>query len=739
VTWKHRRTARRLRRRHGLGSAVRVLGPIGSMPAVHHPPRSDIVQPIRTTVTLAAVGLAVVALVLFAALLLQVAGASIGIVERVAVRLLLTATTAAFVIGLLLWILSAPATTGRDWRWRFRAATALASASVAIVAFLPAATAPSSLGALQLPLIGAGILGVAASPWLGEILRLLAANHAGATVAARARIRRRVRIRSGANRPRGPARSPSDHAMIILVLFLTFLVRYLLSSRNSYWLDELYSVERYLLAHNSLSDAISDLSETSIHPPLYQYALYYWVQWFGSEETATRTLSNLYVSVGVLATYATTFRRFGRTVATTSALVLTLSYPAMYFGLETRSYAQSLMLAALSSWAALSYLGRSADKNGASPPHRRSKALIATLTLCVVNIAFILTHYYNLFFWAAQAAFVISYLIATSKRGTLKRVAAAVAVYASQLAVFFLIWGSTLVDSYQRNEGRFEAQGITITPLEMLRRVSNQTFNLWPLGATIAVLGLGAGVLWLSRRWRKQQVEASDHSGGLTALYYLACVTVGAPTVAYLAFTYASAERFFTRYMIFLVPGVVVLAVLVITQLAKQVLFLLAGSRGSSESSLTPSVTALLAVGLSCFLVAPGTIRAATIAKDDWRGTATAIVDIVRSNPDSSYVIYEPSWRITPMLDHYLRRYSDDIRVSGTIRRSEERSGGTFGFERQAAEIEVHDFLIVPFIHHTTDNFPTALERLDARYERQRWQINPQGKGLVVFRLPDNG
>ena len=67
----------------------------------------------------------------------------------------------------------------------------------------------------------------------------------------------------------------------------------------------------------------------------------------------------------------------------------------------------------------------------------------------------------------------------------------------------------------------------------------------------------------------------------------------------------------------------------------------------------------MAAIGL---LVLPQGYAAATEPKADWRGAARDIVDIVESNADSSYVIYEPSFRPTPLLDYYLARYSDDVR-----------------------------------------------------------------------------
>ncbi len=104
-------------------------------------------------------------------------------------------------------------------------------------------------------------------------------------------------------------------------------------------------------------------------------------------------------------------------------------------------------------------------------------------------------------------------------------------------------------------------------------------------------------------------------------------------------------------------------------------------------------------------------------------------------------MIYEPSFRPTPLLDFYLARYSDDVRVTGTIQRLQERRAQEdpsykFGFERDAEIIGQFDYLIVPFMHHTTEHFPIALERLMEAYDLQHWGIGADGTGLAIFSIP---
>ena len=134
-------------------------------------------------------------------------------------------------------------------------------------------------------------------------------------------------------------------------------------------------------------------------------------------------------------------------------------------------------------------------------------------------------------------------------------------------------------------------------------------------------------------------------------------------------------------------------------------------------------------------LVIPGTLRAVAWDAPDWRGTARRIVATVESDPGSSYVLYDTAFRDTSVLNYYLARYSDEVRVDGVIRAGQERLNQGFAFESRRTEIERHDFLIVAFIHHPITRFPNALRRLTERYPVYFRQVDDKGKGLIIFSI----
>jgi uncharacterized membrane protein len=86
-------------------------------------------------------------------------------------------------------------------------------------------------------------------------------------------------------------------------LLVVFVARLLISGRNSYWFDEIWSVDHYGLRSSSGFEA---MRQDPIHPPLYPVLLHYWIQLFGDGEVATRCLSNLYVALAGLCVYLAT-------------------------------------------------------------------------------------------------------------------------------------------------------------------------------------------------------------------------------------------------------------------------------------------------------------------------------------------------------------------------------------------------------------------------------------------------
>ena len=529
---------------------------------------------------------------------------------------------------------------------------------------------------------------------------------------------------SGTSLEDAPTPRPRLHTVLLLVVALTFLLRLALAGLNSYWLDELYSVYLYAVQPDTLRVAIRDLADTSIHPPLYQAVLYVWVALFGDTEVATRTLSNLYVTIGVVFTYGTARYAFGQRTADATAIVLALAFGTMLFGLETRSYAQTLMLSAMS-WAAFVLWLAPRERTAPTVPWRGAFFFAA-------NLALLLTHYYNLFLWATQAIFAGLYLAATRRSGPRPTLPWVLGNYVAQLAAFVLIWGRVTYESLEAQREGYEVTVPERSPLAILNALVDHVywFRVVPTTA-IVVLGVGFVTWRFVRRWRSISAERARE---LLGSGYLLATCLITPVVAYLAFLLVQAERFNARYYLYLVPLIAAAGVVAARELVLLALARFDSPRRERMLVHLRRYAVPYALVFAATVVVAGTLDATGREKDDWRGGAEKIVGIIKADPDNSYAVLETSWRSAPMLNYYLDR-KGGMAVDGVILRSEERRG-EFSFQDDPELLQGHDRLIVPFIHHATVDFPEAVERLDDAFERHHTHL-VNHRGLIIYRLPN--
>ena len=534
--------------------------------------------------------------------------------------------------------------------------------------------------------------------------------------------------------------SSERYTVIALITFLTFWMRYVLADGSSYWLDELFAVEQYVLLPATLGDSLRELTQFSPHPPLHHLILYGWVELFGAGETATRTLSNLAVAAATVALHRLVARVHGRPAAHAVAIVLALAYGATYYALETRSYAQTILLAVLSSYALLHYLRALIAARGA---RRLAPGWPAVLFL-MANTALLMTHYYNLFYWAAQAAFALIVVVRASQPGRrADRVPAVVTAFAAQLAILLVLWGKYVYGHLVGSAHGFATGSPENTPLAMIDSLTGLVFTLGPTPGWVIFGAILALTAWGTFAQRQPRAEGRGDLNRIAA-YYSTWMILGPIGMAYLAFLGAGAERFASRYFIFIVPHLAVLGVLGARQ-GMTVLFR-ARSTGSVGDVVSGKRSFWLAATLvlTTVFVVPGTVQAISDFgdKSDSRGTAEDIVSLIEGNPDHDFVIYEASFRPVPLLNHYLRRMTaGEVEVAGILQRWEEEQSGDFMFERERAHKEImeHDHLIVAFVHYSAHEFSRAQRRFEEHFGEGLAVLDRGGRGIIVYDVVSEG
>jgi len=538
------------------------------------------------------------------------------------------------------------------------------------------------------------------------------------------------------------------HRELTMILFLSFTMKLFLAPWNSYWFDELLSIYAYGIVHDNVFDALRELAETSIHPPLYQFVLYLWIEIFGHTEGMTRTLSTLYVTLATLFLYLFALRLFGRRTAVAASLFFAFSSSAIQFSLETRSYGQSLFLVTLSSYCLLRYIEHLQARDIGWRNILMSRAF---LWLVLSNVGLLFTHYFNIFFLAAQGFFLLLWLFwKAPKSNALAGLLKAVSGYAVVLLVFLLVWGQHFFSRSNATRDRFESDVPAYIPTEMLSIFLWQNLNVFLPRVVFTLIGLlfvvtlwrslfaSGAIVWRGRKLRIQPAE-QHHIQSLLQVYILFWLIL--PFVfAYLGFLVISFDRYLTRYFVFVAPALMMALVLAFEEGIRLTDILV---RRLTRSSIWPYYRAnatLFAFAAAIVLVAPMGCAAANYQKHDWRGIARHVVDTVNYDHDHRYIVYDTGPRSQSSFDYYLERYHESLRVYDVVSRAEEQALAageniTPQILGQEAVIAAYDYLILIFTHELAINYPNIRRLLEDRYPVHYAQLSQEGRGFIVYRV----
>lgn len=518
--------------------------------------------------------------------------------------------------------------------------------------------------------------------------------------------------------------SASRHRAILAFLVAIFLGRLFLADWNSYWNDEILSVSVYGIRHDSALAAVRQLAEASIHPPLYQFILYNWMSLFGDGEIATRTLSNIYITLAALFLYATVRLRWSAPLAFSAAAVFSVMNLPTYYALESRSYAQTIFLVTVSSWLLL----RTLFKLKSGDPWRAASRNISVIGIVSVNSALMMTHYYNVFWLIAQAVFVTVYLLVEWPRRRWPSGLLLLLVIGGMPQLLFIgVWGRIFLRQYRYQVDSYSVDGsVSQSVLDLLmttvvsRNLSAPLVLLALIGAA-ALAVLIAHVVGIVRRRSPESVT----TGWLYV--YLVTWLVLPLIVVFTVFTAAGVERYNARYFVFSIPPLTALVVVAISTTVGWAI----RRFGATDR---PNMGALVAGILAFSIAIPGGLGAATDRKADWRGVAGSVIEVVQGDPDNDYVLVEGSFSAGSRLNYYFERLSDDISVDLTARRNAERAGDHSGLLEQLPEPGDGSRIILILNHHRSSDFPLLLELLDERYELLHTKLNARGgEGYLVY------
>lgn len=499
--------------------------------------------------------------------------------------------------------------------------------------------------------------------------------------------------------------------LLMGVLILGAGVRFYYADANSYWYDEVLSVYYYGISNESIL-GVFDQVTSSLQMPLYQSILYGWMSIFGDDEVATRSLSNLYIVGATACLYAAVRHVYGGWLGVVAALVFTLMFIPTYYGMETRAYAQSIFLTSLSTLLLIYALPGIAEK-----PWRRLLADKWLYALLATNCAVLMTHYYNVFFLGAQGVFILIYLLYKCV-GLVASFLRTILIGFTPVAFLLATWLPFMISAYERKSpaDEYTVTGVPKFPWETISDFivrPNFTIDLLHYSATALLVWV---VISACIRLIKHPNEQT-----LLTLWFVIAATMPA-FLAFFLFLIAGHERYNLRYFSFSAAPLAVILVLGTFQIVSLVARAL-----PAESKVCLPLTAIVAA----MMVLPGGLRAVERQKEDWRGLAEGIVKTIESQPSKTFVVYSTNFKEFPMLDYYLSKYSDTIRVDEMLLRHKERSGPPIEFSAPDA-----DYVIVAFPHQRVPHFPNTLKVINSKLELVEEHLDKRGRGYLVYSAP---
>jgi len=174
--------------------------------------------------------------------------------------------------------------------------------------------------------------------------------------------------------------------LLVLVLLLAGGLRLLHLSRQSFWLDEVMTV-------NTAREAVPSLAMSGTSPPLYYLLMHYWMKLVPESEATARLPSVICGVAAVLLLYLLGRRLVDARAGLVAALLLAVSPFHIHYSQEARTYSLMVLLALLSWLALIRVL------------ERGSPGRIIIWAVC--SFVLLLSHNYAVFLLATQVVFVL--------------------------------------------------------------------------------------------------------------------------------------------------------------------------------------------------------------------------------------------------------------------------------------------------------------------------------------------
>jgi uncharacterized membrane protein len=405
---------------------------------------------------------------------------------------------------------------------------------------------------------------------------------------------------------------------LLFIIAVGALLRFSELDADSLWLDEASSIE--FSKHSPAG--IIEATAKDVHPPLYYFALHYWMLLFGDSEKAVRLLSALFGILALPVVYKVASHLFDRSTGLLAAGLLAVSRFHLEFSQEARMYSLLCLLSLLSIYYFLKLL--------------EGKSRYALAGYIVTSALMMYTHVYSFFIIAAENLYWLTLFFAT--RDTFKRIWKRWLIAQVILAVLFVPWLSVQLQQFSRVQQGFWIPKLPPRLLLYTLEMYAGSYQLaWVLSLLIVLAVFSSWKGWNERIATESSTDESRLLQGRLKLYLL-LLWLACPILLPYIISQFSSPIFLPKYTIVALPAFVILAARGLLSLRFHQLRMIVG---------------LLLVGFSLVVLKN---YYSSYKKDLWREAVASFSQLAK--PDDLVLFNDRSGQVP--FDYYLRRSDID-------------------------------------------------------------------------------
>jgi len=486
-----------------------------------------------------------------------------------------------------------------------------------------------------------------------------------------------------------PAQNPAEKNLLyyffLFILFTGILLRIININFNSFWIDELFSINMAL--KSSIPDIIEEC-RNDVHPPLFNLILFFYVKIAGDSETASRLLSAVFGILSATGVYLLATALFNSKRALAVMIMFSVAYLPVYYSQEVRSYSLLLLLAIFANYFFLKAFILT------EKPVSNLKKIINMILYSVAVISLMLTHYYGITVFIFNVVFMFFYgIISNSKSDLVKKLSVPVSVFVLIALIFYFLWGYNIFQQYQRTfwPKPLDKNFFSAFPFFVMNPNLKSYFIGDVFLKMFSLLMAGFFFYYIAASF-KHKIKNEPNNPEYVSILFLFFWMLIPYAVSYLQTVYSNPSISF-RNLIVLSPAVIMLFFIVFEKIINFILnFLIIRLNAFKKLANNKNIFVnplMLSLILSMLLFVKTYGYYANPSKQDIRG----LIQEISVNPElnsQSTIIFTTS-KTADQLNYYFKRFSHDLRISHYLA-GESLQDELIKFQN---EIENHRYLIL--------------------------------------------